>query len=42
MTPQQRFDVVVYRMESAKRLLFESEIHIDEGYYNTEINRIIH
>lgn len=40
MTPQQRFDVVVYRMESAKRLLAEIESHIDDGYYNTAINRM--
>lgn len=40
MTPQQRFDVVVYRMESAKRLLVEIESHIDDGYYNTAINRM--
>ena len=26
MTPQQRFDIVVYRMDSAKRLLVEIEL----------------
>lgn len=40
MTPQQRFDIVVYRMESAKRLLIEIEDHIANGYYNTAVNRM--
>ena len=40
MTPQQRFDIVVYRMDSAKRLLVEIETHIHNGYYNTAVNRM--
>lgn len=40
MTPQQRFDIVVYRMDSAKRLLAEIEDHIHNGYYNTAVNRM--
>ena len=35
MTPQQRFDIVVYRMDSAKRLLVEIEKQ------HTKYNKIV-
>lgn len=40
MTPEQRFDIVFYRITSAKRLLKEIEDHIRQGYYNTAVNRM--
>lgn len=40
MTPEQRFDIVLYRMNSAKSLLIEIDDHIDRGYYNTAMNRM--
>lgn len=40
MTPEQRFDIVFYRMTSAKRLLKKIEDHIRQGYYNTAVNRM--
>ncbi len=40
MTPEQRFDIVLYRMNSAKSLLDEIKDHIEHGYYNTAMNRM--
>ncbi|MDO5420538.1 MAG: HEPN domain-containing protein [Bacteroides sp.] len=40
MTSEQRFDIVLYRIKSAKTLLVEIEDHIERGYYNTAINRM--
>ncbi len=40
MTDEQRFDIVTYRLDSAKRLLPEIEDHISSGYYNTAMNRM--
>ncbi|MBQ8190391.1 MAG: HEPN domain-containing protein [Bacteroidaceae bacterium] len=40
MTDEQRFDIVTYRLDSAKRLLSEIENHISNGYYNTAMNRM--
>lgn len=40
MTPEQRFDIVLYRMNSAKDLLVEIKNHIEHGYYNTAMNRM--
>lgn len=40
MTPEQRFDIVVYRMKSAQDLLVEIKDHIRRGYYNTAMNRM--
>ena len=40
MTPEQRFDIVVYRMKSAEDLLVEIKDHIRHGYYNTAMNRM--
>lgn len=40
MTPEQRFDIVLYRISSAKSLLIEIEDHISRGYYNTAMNRM--
>lgn len=40
MTPEQRFDIVLYRMSSAKALLTEIKNHIEHGYYNTAMNRM--
>lgn len=40
MTPEQRFDIVLYRLNSAKSLLDEIKDHIERGYYNTAMNRM--
>lgn len=40
MTPEQRFDVILYRLNSAKSLLDEIESHIKQGFYNTAMNRM--
>ena len=40
MIPEQRFDIVLYRITSAKRLLREIEDLIRLGYYNTAMNRM--
>jgi len=40
MTPQQRFDIVLYRIDNAKKLLPEIKDHIERGYYNTAMNRM--
>lgn len=40
MTPEQRFDIVSYRINSAKSLLVEISDHIEHGYYNTAMNRM--
>ena len=40
MTPEQRFDIVVYRIKSAQDLLVEIKDHIRHGYYNTAMNRM--
>ncbi len=40
MTPEQRFDIIRYRLTSAKSLLKEIRDHIDHGYYNTAMNRM--
>lgn len=40
MTPEQRFDIVLYRINSAKALLTEIDDHIKRGYYNTAMNRM--
>lgn len=40
MIPEQRFDIVLYRISSAKRLLREIEDLIRLGYYNTAMNRM--
>lgn len=40
MTPEQRFDIVLYRIKSAKDLLIEIKDHIEHGYYNTAMNRM--
>ena len=42
MTPEQRFDIVVYRMKSAEDLLVEIKDHIRHGYYNTAMNRMFY
>lgn len=39
MTPEQRFDIVLYRLNSAKSLLDEIKDHIERGYYNTAMNK---
>ena len=41
MTPEQRFDIVLYRLNSAKSLLDEIKDHIERGYYNTAMNRML-
>ncbi len=40
MTPQQRFDIVLYRINNARKLLPEIKDHIERGYYNTAMNRM--
>lgn len=40
MTPEQRFDIVLYRINSAKNLLDEIDDHIKRGYHNTAMNRM--
>lgn len=40
MTEEQRLDLIAYRMESAHRLLIEIESHIQNGFYNTAVNRM--
>lgn len=40
MTSEQRFDIVLYRINSAKTLLTEIADHIERGYYNTAMNRM--
>ena len=40
MNPEQRFDIVLYRLNSAKSLLDEIKDHIERGYYNTAMNRM--
>lgn len=41
MTDEQRFDIVTYRLESAKRLLSEIGDHISHGYYNTATRKSV-
>lgn len=40
MTPEQRFDIITYRINSAENLLYEIKDHIVHGYYNTAMNRM--
>lgn len=40
MTPEQRLDIILYRLDSAKTLLVEIKDHIEHGYYNTAMNRM--
>ena len=40
MTPEQRRDVVSYRLHSAKDLLVEISSHIERVFYNMAMNRI--
>lgn len=41
MTDEQRFDIVTYRLDSAKRLLSEIENHISNGYYNSQYGCVV-
>ena len=40
LTDQERIDIVRYRIENAKRTLNEVQFHIDNGFYNTAVNRM--
>lgn len=40
LTPQERIDVVRYRIENAHKTLDEVQSHIEMGYYNTAVNRM--
>lgn len=40
MSPEQRLEIVAYRLNSAKSLLAEIQDHIAHGYYNTAVNRM--
>ena len=40
MTDAERIDVVKYRIENAEKTLAEVAAHIQNGYYNTAVNRM--
>lgn len=40
LTPQERYDIVRYRIENAQKTLAEVETHINNGFYNTAANRM--
>ena len=40
MTDEQRYDIVAYRIEAAKSFIPEIESHIQNGFYNTAMNRM--
>lgn len=40
LTPQERYDIVSYRIENAQKTLGEIENLISLGYYNTAANRL--
>lgn len=40
MTEEERWDIIQYRLESANGLLTEVESHINNGFYNTAVNRM--
>ena len=39
MTPEQRSDIILYRLDSARNLLLEIESHIERGFYNTAMSK---
>ena len=40
LTDQERIDIVRYRIENAWTTLHEVESHIENGFYNTAVNRM--
>lgn len=40
LNQQQRTDIVRYRMENARNTLSEVEFQINNGFYNTAVNRM--
>lgn len=40
MTNDERKDIVLYRLENAKNTLAEVQSHIENGFYNTAVNRM--
>ena len=40
MTNEERKDIVTYRIENAKTTLTEVKSHIENGFYNTAVNRM--
>ena len=40
LTPQERIDIVRYRMENAQKTLLEVAVHIENEFYNTAVNRM--
>lgn len=40
LTEENRIDIVRYRIENAKKTLAEVELHKENGFYNTAVNRM--
>ncbi len=40
MTNDERKDIVLYRLENARTTLAEVQSHIENGFYNTAVNRM--
>ena len=40
MTNEERKDIITYRIENAKTTLTEVKSHIENGFYNTAVNRM--
>ena len=40
MTNEERKDIITYRIENAKTTLVEVKSHIENGFYNTAVNRM--
>lgn len=40
LSDENRIDIVRYRLENAKKTLAEVEVHRDNGYFNTAVNRM--
>lgn len=40
LTDQERREIVHYRIENAQKTLAEVEVHINNGFYNTAVNRM--
>lgn len=40
MTPQLQKDIIAYKMTSAKAIIEEVKSHIENGFYNTAMNRM--
>ena len=40
MTNEERKDIITYRIENAKTTLAEVKSHIENGFYNTAVNRM--